>query len=185
MAGAEAAYREGPRMASAQWSLMPSVRRSGRRCRRRGCAPRLRRFATSPAPSWKYRMLRSRYTSRYGRKHFLGGFHPYRLKAVFSFPPVPQPVVAELLIPSRIRRIVRSQTPMTSAASSQLIFFDIAFKITSCTFIIRSIVLAHRSGFRHNPASRPVFVKADRSHTNDTSSRTFFTEFLDILKHHR
>ena len=26
-----------------------------------------------------------------------------------------------------------------------------------------SIVTAHRSGFRHNPASRPVLLKADRS----------------------
>jgi len=41
-----------------------------------------------------------------------------------------------------IRRIVRSVTPAISAASSQLIFFAIAFRITSCNFIARSIAAA-------------------------------------------
>src|SRR5215472_8123616 len=39
---------------------------------------------------------------------------------------------------SLIRRIVRSETPAISAAGIQVIRFAIAFKITSCSFIIRS-----------------------------------------------
>jgi hypothetical protein len=47
-------------------------------------------------------------------------------------------VVTVLLIPFTDPRIVRSQTPRISAASSQVIFFPLLFKITSCTFVIRS-----------------------------------------------
>jgi hypothetical protein len=38
--------------------------------------------------------------------------------------------------------MVRSLTPMISAASHQVIFLAIAFKSTSCSFIIRSISAA-------------------------------------------
>ncbi len=55
---------------------------------------------------------------------------------------------------SRQRRIVRSVTPMISAASHQVIFLAIAFNSTSCSFIIRSISAAeYCSGLVNHPAS--------------------------------
>src|ERR1700676_4690769 len=71
--------------------------------------------------------------------------------------------------------MVRSQTPMISAASSQLIFFAIAFKITSCSFIIRSTAVALTDPGFIKPQHRCHFVKRtdhylirpDKSHTND------------------
>ena len=59
----------------------------------------------------------------------------------FPLPLIEQSAIAELLhIALAIRRIVRSVTPAISAASNQLIFLAIAFKITSCNFIIRSML---------------------------------------------
>jgi len=55
---------------------------------------------------------------------------------------------------SLIRRIVRSVTPAISAASSQLIFFAIAFRITSCNFIVRSIAAALTDPEFVNPQHR-------------------------------
>ena len=43
---------------------------------------------------------------------------------------------------------------MISAASSQLIFFAIAFKITSCSFIIRSTAAALNDPVVINPQNR-------------------------------
>jgi hypothetical protein len=48
---------------------------------------------------------------------------------------------------------------MISAASSQLIFFAIAFKITSCSFIIRSSAAALNDPGFINPKNRRRFVK--------------------------
>jgi membrane protein len=67
---------------------------------------------------------------------------------------------------------------MISAASSQLIFFAIAFKITSCNFIPRSTLLALinpgsvttqlRRHFVHR--TDHVLTQPDKSHTNDTET---------------
>src|SRR5579862_8419884 len=59
-----------------------------------------------------------------------------------------------------IRRIVRSVTPAISAASSQLIFFAIAFRITSCSFVVRSIAAALTDPGFIKPQHRRHFVKS-------------------------
>ena len=59
--------------------------------------------------------------------------------APFSPPLVEQPVVAVLLISGRIRCMLRTLIPAISAASIQVSFQAMAFKITSCSFIIRSV----------------------------------------------
>src|ERR1700745_355826 len=59
-----------------------------------------------------------------------------------------------------MRRIVRSHTPMISAASSQVILFAMAFKITSCSFIIRSSSAAEIAWLVSNPKRlHPLFQK--------------------------
>src|SRR5438874_7825085 len=78
--------------------------------------------------------------------------------------------------------MVRSETPMISAASHHLRLPAMAFKITSCTFIIRSISADETicSGFT---PQRPIRVKrtnhlligADRSHANNSTCAEVLT----------
>src|SRR5438552_2390613 len=72
--------------------------------------------------------------------------------------------------------MLRTLIPAISAASIQLSFLAIAFKITSCSFIIRSISRAGITwlGFT-SPASPAqldrtthVLIRPDNSHANDT-----------------
>jgi hypothetical protein len=72
-----------------------------------------------------------------------------------------------------MRRMVRSHTPAISAAASQVIFFAIAFKITSCNFIIRSTSAALNDPGFIKPQHRPRFAKADRSCVNSTGQITY------------
>src|SRR5438552_11470442 len=75
--------------------------------------------------------------------------------------------------------MLRTLIPAISAASIQLSFLAIAFKITSCSFIIRSISRAGITwlGFT-SPASPAqldrtthVLIRPDNSHANDTIQR--------------
>src|SRR4051794_28642236 len=72
--------------------------------------------------------------------------------------------------------MVRSQTPAISAAAIQLILLAIAFKITSCSFIIRSssaaetfsgvVKLQHPAAFQNRTTH--VLIGPDNSHASDT-----------------
>src|SRR5262244_2822367 len=71
--------------------------------------------------------------------------------------------------------MVRSVTPMISAASHHFRLPAIAFKITSCTFIIRSISADKTvcSGFTPSASHRVkrtnhVLIGPDKSHANNT-----------------
>src|SRR6266852_4704606 len=77
--------------------------------------------------------------------------------------------------------MLRTLIPAISAASIQLSFFAIAFRITSCSFIIRS---ASRAGIvplgvSTSPVSYPpgldrtthLLIRPDNSHTSDKLSR--------------
>src|SRR3954454_23142733 len=76
--------------------------------------------------------------------------------------------------------MVRSQTPAISAAAIQLILLAIAFKITSCSFIIRSssaaetfsgvVKLQHPAAFQNRTTH--VLIGPDNSHASDRSSDT-------------
>src|SRR6266852_1880090 len=76
--------------------------------------------------------------------------------------------------------MLRTLIPAISAASIQLSFFAIAFRITSCSFIIRS---ASRAGIvplgvSTSPVSYPpgldrtthLLIRPDNSHTSDSCS---------------
>src|SRR3954451_19843022 len=72
--------------------------------------------------------------------------------------------------------MVRSETPAISAAAIQLILLAIAFKITSCSFIIRSssaaetfsgvVKLQHPAAFQNRTTH--VLIGPDNSHASDT-----------------
>src|SRR5579872_2872147 len=71
--------------------------------------------------------------------------------------------------------MVRSVTPKISAASHHFNLPAIARRITSCTFIIRSISAAEIAGLvgstsQHHPPLRTdhVLIRPDRSHANNT-----------------
>jgi hypothetical protein len=98
---------------------------------------------------------------------------PQRL-VFFSRHPQPVPQNRPL---ARQRRIVRSVTPIISAASHHFSFPAIARKITSCTFIVRSItawlycpsLLSTAITFSH-----PAFShKADKPPVNSTGQTTY------------
>src|SRR6266480_2672127 len=71
--------------------------------------------------------------------------------------------------------MVRSETPAISAAAIQLILLAIAFKITSCSFIIRSssaaetfsgvVKLQHPAAFQNRTTH--VLIGPDNSHASD------------------
>src|SRR3982750_2454457 len=64
--------------------------------------------------------------------------------------------------------MVRSHTPMISAASHQVILFAMAFKITSCSFIIRSSSAAVITGLVSKHQRLRPLCKADRYRANYT-----------------
>ena len=75
--------------------------------------------------------------------------------------------------------MVRSETPAISAAAIQLILLAIAFKITSCSFIIRSssaaetfsgvVKLQHPAAFQNRTTH--VLIEPDNSHASDTDKK--------------
>ena len=76
---------------------------------------------------------------------------------------------ADLIVvnPHLVRRIVRSLIPAISAAASQLIFLAIAFRITSCSFIIRSTSAAEIAWFDSTPQA---IAAAPASASNGTGA---------------
>ncbi|HWB99999.1 MAG TPA: hypothetical protein VG672_25000 [Bryobacteraceae bacterium] len=79
------------------------------------------------------------------------------MRALLSLAPVHQPGVTELLV--SLPHPTRSLTPAISAAASQLIFFAIAFKIASCSFIILSTSVALTDPGFFKIQNRRHFVK--------------------------
>src|SRR3954454_9966351 len=85
--------------------------------------------------------------------------------------------------------MVRSQTPAISAAAIQLILLAIAFKITSCSFIIRSssaaetfsgvVKLQHPAAFQNRTTH--VLIGPDNSHASDRLDGSF--DGAQILKY--
>src|SRR4051812_38460656 len=79
--------------------------------------------------------------------------------------------------------MVRSQTPAISAAAIQLILLAIAFKITSCSFIIRSssaaetfsgvVKLQHPAAFQNRTTH--VLIGPDNSHASDRRPHILLT----------
>ena len=85
--------------------------------------------------------------------------HRNPVDASLPTPLIEQPGIAELLITifHPAHRPVRY--PAISAASSQLIFFAIAFGIMSCSFIVRSIAAALNDPGFIKPQHRRRFVE--------------------------
>src|SRR5438477_5966134 len=85
--------------------------------------------------------------------------------------------------------MVLSQTPAISAAAIQLILLAIAFKITSCSFIIRSssaaetfsgvVKLQHPAAFQNRTTH--VLIGPDNSHASDT--RPYYRLTLGTVSH--
>src|ERR1035437_8907567 len=105
--------------------------------------------------SWKGRMFKSKYTSRYRRSTSSTRANGTRLSLGLPLRRSTNPEYPSASSRSRHRRMVRSVTPMISAASHHRIFFAIAFSNTSCSFIIRSVSAAEYCWLGSTPQLRP------------------------------
>ena len=87
-------------------------------------------------------MFKSKYTSWYSRSTSSTRLSGTRFSLALPLRRSTSPENPSASSRSRHRRMVRSVTPMISAASHHRIFLAIAFNNTSCNFIIRSVSAA-------------------------------------------
>src|ERR1035437_6407857 len=110
--------------------------------------------------SWKGRMFKSKYTSRYRRSTSSTRANGTRLSLGLPLRRSTNPEYPSASSRSRHRRMVRSVTPMISAASHHRIFFAIAFSNTSCSFIIRSVSAAEYCWLGSTPQLPPPLFQS-------------------------